>query len=191
MKTILVLVGSLRENSFNGIFARALEKLSAHCFRFVYADIGSLPHYNEDLWSNPPEAVTAFKQQIEAADGVLFVTPEYFRAPPGILINALAWGGRPYGSNSWAGKPTAVVGTSPGTIGTAASQSHLRSILPGLEVFLMGQPEVYFHTKPGLIDAQDEVTDDQTRAFLSGWVERFDAYVRLIDGARQHAVAAE
>lgn len=177
MKTVFTLVGSLRRDSINRRFAGALEKLSAHHFHFDYADIGALPHYDDDLWATPPEAVTRFKEKLKAADAVLFVTPEYFRAPPGLLLNALAWGGRPYGENAWEGKPAAVVGTSPGGIGSAVAQSHLRSILPGLELTLLGQPEVYFQTKPGLIDDNLEVTDEQTRAFLSGWADRFAAHV--------------
>lgn len=177
MKTILVLVGSIRRDSINLRFAKALEKLGADRFRFVYADLGALPHYNEDLWGDTPTAVSTFKRQIEEADGVLFVTPEYFRAPPGILINALAWGGRPYGKSSWVGKPAGIVGTSPGGIGSAVAQSHLRAILPGLELALLGQPEVYFQTKPGLIDDDYEVTSDQSRAFLMGWIDRFAAHV--------------
>lgn len=177
MTTILVLCGSVRRESINLRFAKALEKLAAHRFQFVYADLNALPHYNDDLWSAPPQSVSVFKRQIGDADGLLFVTPEYFRAPPGILLNALAWGGRPYGESAWEGKPAAIVGTSPGVIGSAVAQSHLRSMLPGLEMLLLGQPEVYFQTTPGLIDDQYEVTNDQSRAFLSGWVDRFAAHV--------------
>jgi chromate reductase len=190
MNTILVLVGSLRRESINQRFAQALERLSGERFQFVYADIGALPHYNDDHLDNPPEAVVTLKRQVEEADGLLFVTPEYFRAPPGLLLNALAWGGRPYGSNTWAGKPTAIIGTSPGVIGSAAAQSHLRAILPGLEMLLMGQPEIYFQTKPGLIDENLEITDEQTRAFLGNWVERFDSFVSRINASQRETVAA-
>jgi len=180
MKTVLTLVGSLRADSINLRFAKALEKRTAPQFRFDYADLGSLPHFNEDLWAAPPEPVTRFKASIVQADAILFVTPEHFRAPPALLLNALAWGGRPWGQNSWAGKPAAIVGTSPGGIGTAVAQSQLRSILPGLELMLLGQPEVYFQTKPGLIDDQFSVTDTQTGSFLDGWASRFDRLIGQI-----------
>ncbi|CAM5779607.1 NADPH-dependent FMN reductase [Castellaniella caeni] len=190
MNTILALVGSLRQDSINKRLAKALEVLGADRFRFVYADLGALPHYNDDCWANPPAAVTAFKAQIRQADGILLITPEYFRAPAGLLLNALAWGGRPYGDSAWVGKPVATVGTSPGAIGTAAAQSHLRAILPTLDMHLMGQPEVYFQTKPGLIDAQFQVTDEQTRAFLDNWVNRFDQFVSLMTARDEKAIAA-
>lgn len=81
-------------------------------------------------------------------------------------MNALAWGGWPRGQNSWANKPAAIVGTSPGSIGTAVAQSQVRSILSGLELMLLSQPEVYFQTKPGLIDDSFEVMDTATAQFL-------------------------
>lgn len=188
MKTITVLVGSIRKESANFRFARALEKLAGSRFRFDYPDLGALPHYNDDLWPNPPAAVLDLKRRAEAADALLFVTPEFNRSVPPILTNALAWGSRPWGHSSWAGKAGAVVGTSPGVIGTAAAQAHLRSILPALDVVLLGQPEVYFQNKPGLIGNEFEITDEGTRAFLEGWVSRFDAFIdRLGPAARKAA----
>lgn len=185
MKTVLTLVGSLSANSINQRFARALEKRAAPSLRFTFADLGSLPHFNEDLWAAPPEPVIRFKQAIEAADAILFVTPEYFRAPPGLLLNALAWGGRPWGQNSWAGKPAAIVGTSPGGIGSAVAQSHLRSVLPGLELTLLGQPEVYFQTRAGLIDDTFEIVDPQSLAFIDRWIEAFAKLISHVQGSGQ------
>lgn len=187
MKTILVLCGSIRRDSMNLRFAKAIEKLVGHRLQFVYADLSTLPHYNDDLWDNPPEKVLVFKQQIENADGLLFVTPEYFRAPPGILLNSLAWGGRPFGKNAWQGKPAAIVGTSPGAIGSAVAQSQLRSILPGLEIMLLGQPEIYFQTTPSLIDDAFNITNKKSNEFLGEWADRFTAFVERLTNSQTKA----
>jgi chromate reductase, NAD(P)H dehydrogenase (quinone) len=191
MKTVAVLVGSLGEKSINLNFTKALERLADSRLKFDYLDLGSLPHYNNDLWDNPPAAVTRFKAQVEAADAALFVTPEFNRSFPGVLKNAIDWGSRPWGHSSWAGKPASIVGTTPGVIGTAAAQSQLRTILPVLEMVLMGQPEVYFQAKPGLIDEHFEITDEQTRAFLDGYIARFADWIDRHGQTHAEAIAAE
>lgn len=177
MKNVLVLVGSLRRDSINRVFAEALGKLAGDRMAFTMADLAPLPMYNEDLWADLPEAVAAFKAQADAADAFLFVMPEYNRSVPPVLINAVAWGSRPYGKSSFNGKPGAVVGASPGLIGTAAGQVHLRSILPSQGLLLMGVPEVYLSLKPGVIAEDRSITDDSTRAFLSGWTDTFIRFV--------------
>lgn len=177
MKNIAVIVGSLRRESINRILANALEKLSSEKFIFTHADIGSLPHYNEDLWSNPPPSVLAFKQLILDSDAVLFVTPEYNRSIPGIVKNAIDWGSRPYGKSCWKNKPASIAGATSGAIGTAVAQSQLRIILPILEVVAMGQPEIYFQFKPGVIDADLNFTDEKTKAFMQQYLLRFEAWI--------------
>lgn len=190
MKTVAVLVGSLGKTSVNAIFAKTLEKIADSKLAFDYLDIGALPHYDNDLWANPPAAVTKLKAQVDNADAVLIVMPEFNRSFPGVVKNALDWGSRPWGKSSWSGKPVSLVGTTPGATGTAAGQGHLRAILPIYDMILMGQPEVYFQTKPGLIDAQFEVTDATTRAFLAGYVEKFVGFIEH-HGVRELAIAAE
>lgn len=177
MKKIAVLVGSLRKESINLVLARALEKLAAGTLEFTYVDLSALPHYNEDLWPDVPSSVTGLKASIEDSDGVLFVTPEYNRSVPGVLKDAIDWQSRPWGKNSLAGKPVAIAGTSPGAIGTAVAQSHLRTSLLALDAALLGQPEVYFQTKPGLIDENLAVTDQHVRGFLEGFLKRFDGWI--------------
>lgn len=177
MFKVALLVGSLRHTSINQTLASALEKLSGPRLRFHKADLGSLPHYNDDLWLAPPDSMLTFKQLLEASDAVLFVTPELNRSIPGVLKNALDWGSRPWGKNSWAGKPVAIAGASPGGIGTAVAQSHLRSILPVLDCPLLGQPEVYLQFRPGLFDDDLNVTDDLTRSFLEGFLFAFEQLI--------------
>ena len=184
MKNIVVLVGSVRAESINLKFAKALQKLAQSRFTFVYAAIGELPFYNDDLWKEPPAPVLELKRRVEAADAVLFVTPEYNRSIPGVLKNAIDWGSRPWGKSSWTGKPCAIVGTTGGVVGTAVAQAHLRTILPILDMVLLGQPEVYFRTMPGIIDEQFAITDDTARAFLEGWAAKFDAFIERVGGGR-------
>lgn len=191
MKNVAVLLGSLSENSINKTLAKAIEKLAEGRLRFDYLDIAALPFYNNDLWDNPPAAVTGLKHRVEAADAVLIVTPEFNRSFPGIIKNALDWGSRPYGQSSWSGKPLAVAGASPGGIGTAAGQSQLRSVLPVLGFVVMGQPEVYFQFQPGLIDEHFEVTDDQSRGFLAGFVDSFISWIDRHGERGALSVAAE
>ncbi|MGO4452400.1 NADPH-dependent FMN reductase [Phyllobacterium sp. TAF24] len=179
MLKIAVLVGSLRETSINMVLAKALEKLAGSRLKFYYADLNSLPYYNDDLWPEAPECVTTFKLAIESSDAVLFVTPELNRSIPGLLKNAIDWGSRPWGQNSWAGKAASIVGTSPGAIGTAVAQSHLHSIMPILGLSVLGQPEVYLQFRPGLFDDDFNVTDDQTRSFLESYLTQFENWVTM------------
>jgi chromate reductase len=144
LKTVLVLVGSLRRESLNRKFAESVGRLAAGRLDFRFAEIRDLPLYNEDLWHDPPAAVLRMKRAVEAADGVLFVTPEYNRSFSPAIKNVVDWGTRPWGQNSWEAKPAAIIGTSPGAIGTAVAQNALKGLLTVVDTVLMGQPEVYF-----------------------------------------------
>lgn len=177
MFKVAVFVGSPRPVSTNLKLAKALEKLANGRLSFDYVDIASLPFYDDSLWNDPPASVLRLKQRIEAADAVLFVTPEYNRSIPGILKNAIDWPSRPYGDSVWYGKPAAIVGASPGATGTAAAQAHLRSILPMIGAVLMGTPEVYLSAKPGLFDDEGNITDDRTRTHLANWTTRFSEWI--------------
>lgn len=180
MRKVAVFVGSLRNGSINRKLARALAKLGQGQFDFHFVELGDLPIYNEDLEASLPASVVRLKQEIAAADAVLFVMPEHNRSIPAVLKNAIDWGTRPWGQNSWAGKPGSIIGTSPGNVGTAAGQAHLRSVMTVLDVVLLGQPEVYFVTRPGLIDETDDITDQGTRDFLQGYLTRFAAWIDQI-----------
>jgi chromate reductase len=177
MRDIAVFVGSLRRESLNLKLAKALAKLGQPQFRFRFAGLGDLPIFNQDLEADLPASVVRLKAEIKAADAVLFVTPEHNRSISAVLKNAIDWGTRPWGQNSWSGKPGSIIGTSPGNVGTAAGQAHLRSVMTILDVVLLGQPEVYFVSRPGLIDGNDDITDDATREFLKGYLDRFAAWI--------------
>ena len=121
-RKIAVVVGSNRRDSLNRKLARALVRLGAGRFEVTWPRIDDLPLYNQDLEADLPASVRRFKDEIAQADGVLFVTPEHSRSIPAVLKNALDWGARPWGKNSWTGKVAAITGTSPGAISTALAQ---------------------------------------------------------------------
>ena len=174
---IAVIVGSLRKDSFNRTLATALAKLAPSEFTFKQVEIGDLPLYNQDDDSNPSAPVKRLKSEIAAAQGLLFVTPEYNRSIPGVLKNALDQASRPYGQSAWVGKPAGVIGISVGTIGTALAQQHLRNILAYLDVPTLGQPEAFLQVKEGFFDAGGNI-GPESQPFLQSWMERYVAWVQ-------------
>jgi chromate reductase, NAD(P)H dehydrogenase (quinone) len=173
---IAVIVGSNRKDSLNRKLAGALIELGADRFDAVVLRIDDLPLYNQDSETPLPAAVTRFKNALSAADGVLMVTPEHNRSIPAVLKNAIDWGTRPYGKNAWVDKPAFITGTAPGAIGTALVQQHLRSVMAGLGMIVLGG-EAYITFKPNLIDDQGRIDDEGTRRFLQDFVGRFAALV--------------
>jgi len=177
MLKVAVIAGSLRKDSFNRKLALALNKLNHPDLKLSLTKIDDIPLYNQDLDDHLPDSVIRFKNEIAEADAVLFVTPEYNRSIPGVLKNVIDWGTRPYGKNVWARKPMAAIGTSPGVIGTAVAQSHLRSIMVAIDAIYLGQPEVYLVYKEGLIDHDFTITVKETQAFLQQFLDRFAAEI--------------
>ena len=167
---IAVVVGSNRRDSINRKLARALVRLGAGKFDASFARIDDLPIYNQDNEGNLPPEVVRFKNELARADGVLIVTPEHDRSIPAVLKNAIDWGARPWGKNFWTGKPAFITGTSPGAIGSALAQQHLRSVMTGLGMILLGG-EAYVTFKPNLIDEDGNIADDTSRKFLQDFVE--------------------
>jgi chromate reductase len=176
---ILVVVGSLRRDSFNRKLADQLPALARADagLTFVQARIDDLPLYNQDDDANPAESVKRLKREIAAADGVIFVTPEYNRSMPGVLKNALDHASRPYGQNAWAGKPAGVIGISVGTFGTSMAQQHLRNVLAYLDAPTMGQPEAFLQAKEGFFDASGAIANADSKAFLQKWMAAYAAWV--------------
>jgi chromate reductase len=187
---VAVIVGSLRKDSMNLKLGKAIAKLGVGKFDTQFVQIGDLPLFSQDLENPMPAPVARLKKEIESADAVLFITPEYNRGMPGPLKNAIDWASRPYGKNSFAGKPGALCGASPGAIGTACSQHNLRPTLDYLDVIVMGQPEVYFQFKEGIIDADGNVTSDNTKQFLQKFVDTFAAFVERHGATQKKAQAA-
>ena len=179
---VAVLVGSLRKDSFNKQLAHALEKIAGDRAEFRYIRIDDLPLYNQDFDADYPALCNARKEQIRSTDAILFVTPEYNRSIPGVLKNAIDVCSRPYGTNAFAGKPGAVIGTSGGAMSTALAQQHLRNVCVFVDIYMMAQPEAFLRYKEGLFAPDGSVTDDGVRKFLAnfvdhylGWIKRFNA----------------
>jgi chromate reductase, NAD(P)H dehydrogenase (quinone) len=175
------LVGSLAKGSINRLLARALAKLGPDTgLDLQEIAIGELPLYSYDYDADFPPVAKAFKQAIADVDAILFVTPEYNRSIPGALKNAIDWASRPYGRNAFARKPTGVIGTSPGAIGTAVAQQHLRSVLCFCNSPLMNTVEAYIQFKPGLVTEDAEVTDASTEEFLRNYLKEFHQFVTRV-----------
>ena len=174
---IAVIVGSLRKESINKTLALAVSGMFADRFELQRVDISDLPLYNQDFDADFPASGVRFKQQVEAADALLFVTTEYNRSIPGVLKNAIDLGSRPSGSNSFAGKPAAIIGTSPGARGSALAQQHLRNVLVGLDVLGMAQPEVTVQFQEGLIDAEGHIDNERTQKFLQRFVDAYSTWL--------------
>ena len=174
---IAVVVGSLRKDSFNRKLASAIVRLAPSEFSFKQLQISDLPLYNQDDEASPAPSVVRLKGEIAAAQGVLFVTPEYNRSMPGVLKNAIDHASRPYGKSAWAGKPAGVIGASVGAIGTAMAQQHLRNVLAYLDMPTLAQPEAFIHAKDGLFDESGNI-GEASRKFLQGWMDKYVAWVK-------------
>jgi chromate reductase len=185
---IAVIVGSNRRESINRKLAEALAKLGADRFDAKIVRIDDLPMYNQDNEANLPAEVARFKNEVATADGVLIVTPEHDRSMPAVLKNAIDWGARPYGKNSWVDKPAFITGTSPGAIGSALAQQHLRNVLVSLGAFQLGG-EAYVTFKPNLVDDQGNITDENTKKFLQGFIDRFATLVERLSPVAERAAA--
>jgi chromate reductase len=186
---IAIVVGSNRRDSVNRKLAQALARLGADRFDIVWADIDDLPLYNPDHESPLPNSVARFKAELDAADGVLVVTPEHNRSLPAALKNAIDWAARPYGRSAWGAKPVAITGTSPGAIGTAVAQQHLRTILGGFLGALVMGGEAYVTFKPGLLDEDGHIADEGTRTFLRGFLDQFAALLERLQPVERRAAA--
>jgi len=175
--TVGYFVGSLARASINRKLATALVRLAPAELSMREIPIGDLPLYSYDYDADYPPPARALKDAIAAVDAVLFVTPEYNRSIPGALKNAIDWASRPWGQNSFARKPSAMIGTSPGKIGTAVGQQHLKSILSFCNSPMMNAIEAYIEFTPNLVTDDGEVTVDSTREFLAGYMREFHGYI--------------
>jgi chromate reductase len=174
---IAVVVGSIRQDSYSRRFAQALARLAPDDVEFDFIRIDDLPHYNQDHDGHDAPETQRLKRAIEAADGVLFVTPEYSRSIPGVLKNALDLGARPYGQSKWAGKPAAAVGVSPGAMAGSMAVQHLRNVLAAMDMRTLAGPEMYIHWQDGLVDAEGRVGEG-ARAFAQHFMDTFIGWVR-------------
>lgn len=176
-RNVAVLVGSLRKDSLNRKLANAMIAMAPSSLKLEIVEIGELPLYNQDDEANPPQVVRDFKQRIEAADAVLFITPEYNRSVPGVLKNAIDIASRPYGQSAWNGKPGGVISVSPGAIGGFGANHHLRQSLVFLNVPVMQQPEAYIGNASKLFDDKGAIAIDATRDFVGQFLQTYAQWV--------------
>ena len=171
------LVGSLSKQSINRTLANALVRVAPRNLSMTEIPIGDLPLYNRDFDDDYPPEARKLKEAIDDTDAVLFVTPEYNRDIPGSLKNAIDWASRPWGTNSFTHKASAVIGASPGKIGTAVAQQNLRSILSFCNSPQMNAPEAYLQLTPGLITDSGEVTEPTVEEFLRDFMIAFEEFI--------------
>lgn len=174
------LIGSLATASINRKLAKALVRLAPDDMEFTEISFRDLPLYSYDYDEDYPQVARDFKAAIKASDAILFVTPEYNRSLPGGLKNAIDWASRPYGTNAFANIPTAVIGASPGSIGTAVGQQTLRSVLGFLNAPQMNSPEAYITFTPGMITDDGDVTVESTEKFLRNYMGEFRNFIERV-----------
>lgn len=182
-RDVAVVVGSLREGSYNRLAARALAKLAPETLRLEIVEIRDLPLYDDDIeTAGAPAAWTAFRQRVVGADAVLFVTPEYNRSVPGGLKNALDVGSRPYGHSVWARKPAAIMSVSPGAIGGFGANHHLRQSLVFLDMPILQQPEAYVGHAATLFRPDGDLANEATETFFRNFINAFAVLIERAAG---------
>lgn len=179
-RDIAVIVGSLRRDSLNRKMAHALIALAPSSLKLEIVEIGDLPLYNQDLEAAVPPAWAAFRERMQRAQGVIFVTPEYNRSVPGVLKNAIDVGSRPYGHSVWSGKPGAVVSVSPGAMGGFGANHHLRQSFVFLDIKVLQQPEMYIGGADKLFDEAGKLVNDSTREYLGKFLHAYAVWVERI-----------
>lgn len=174
---ILGIVGSLRKTSYNRAALKAAQGLMPTGAVLNLIELFDIPVFNQDNERAMPAAVLEFKQQILAADGILFATPEYNYSLSGGLKNAIDWASRPYGESAWLGKPAALMGASTGSVGTARAQYHLRQILVAQNMPVVNQPEVMIANAAQRFDDNGKLVDESTSQHIQ---RLMNALVQLV-----------
>jgi chromate reductase len=196
---IAIVVGSLREASLNRKVARSLCAFASDRLDCEIVEIGDLALYSQDYDSDPPAAYVRFREEIAAADGILFCTPEYNRGIPGVLKNAIDVGSRPYGQSAWDKKPAAIVSASPGGIGGFGANHQLRQACVFLNMPVMQQPEAYLgHVTDVQFDSDGCLQEGPLKALVLTLADAFADWVDIIVRSRRllaedaaHAAAAK
>jgi chromate reductase, NAD(P)H dehydrogenase (quinone) len=183
--SVVALAGSLRRRSFNRALLDAAKELAPSDMNIEVIEIGTLPFFNADVEAEgDPPTVVAYKAMLRKADGLLIATPEHNDGIPAVLTNAIDWGSRLPGRSALTGKPVALVGASPGQVGTARAQLHLRQLLGHTQARTLPPPELLVARAHERFDANLRLTDEATRRVLSALLERFSRWI-----GREHAAA--
>ena len=174
---VAVIVGSLRKESFSLKIAHALTKLAPDTLKLNVVTLHDLSFFNQDLEAAPPADWLKFRETLQQSNGVLFVTPEYNRAIPGVLKNAIDVGSRPYGKSSFLGKPTGIISNSPGPLGGGSAAKTLQNILPGISGPILGQPEIYLNGIGDAFDEKGHLAKESLQKVLQQYIDAFAAFV--------------
>jgi chromate reductase len=174
---VVVIVGSIRKESFTLKIANALAKLAPAALKMDVTTLHNISFFNQDLEAAPPADWLAFREKLQKSKGVLFVTPEYNRSIPGVLKNAIDVGSRPYGKSSFIGKPIGIVSNSPGPLGGVSAAKHLQNIMPGISGPIMGQPEAYLNAVGDAFDDRGECSKETLQKVLQQYIDAFAAFV--------------
>lgn len=171
----LAIVGGISKGSLNRNLLSEIVKHNKSSLEFSTFEIGNLPFFSQELERNPPQVVTDFKRSVQEADAVLFITPEYNRSYPGVLKNAIDWCSRPLTNSLWKCKPVAVIGASPGKIGTFGAQQHLKNVCNFLDMRMMNAPEFYFDASTSM---DENSFTPQTIDFVQHYLKKFEEWIR-------------
>jgi len=174
---IVVIVGSIRKESFTLKIANTLAKMAPASIKLDVTTLHGISFFNQDLEATPPADWVAFREKLQKSNGVLFVTPEYNRSIPGVLKNAIDVGSRPYGKSSFLGKPTGIVSNSPGPLGGVNAAKHLQNILPGISGPIMGQPETYLNAVGDAFDERGQCSKETLQKVLQQYIDSYAAFV--------------
>ena len=174
---IVVIVGSLRKESFTLKIAKAMAKLAPDTLKLEVVTLNGISFFNQDLEATPPADWVAFREKIQKSEGVIFVTPEYNRAIPGVLKNAIDVASRPYGKSSFLGKPIGIVSNSPGPLGGVSAAKTLQNVLPGISGPIMGQPEIYLNGVGDGFDEKGELTKESLQGVLKQYLDAYATFV--------------
>ncbi len=185
VRDVVVIVGSLRKESFTRKLAKAVVAMAPASLKFRFVEIGNLPFFNQDNENNDTEVVARFKADIKKADAVLFATPEYHRSEPGVLKNALEIASRPWGKSVWGGKPAAVISVSPGAIAGFGANHHLRQSLVAIDMPTMAQPEAYIGNVSQLLDAEGKLVNPDTVKFFETFLKKFELWIEANSAASE------
>jgi chromate reductase len=174
---VVVIVGSLRKESYTLKVARAAAKMAPDTLKLDVVTLHDISFFNQDLEATPPADWVAFREKLQKSDGVLFVTPEYNRSIPGVLKNAIDVGSRPYGKSSFLTKPIGIISNSPGPLGGVNAAMNLKQILPGYSGTIMGQPEIYLNNIGDAFDDKGELTKESLKPVLKQYLDAFGVFV--------------
>jgi chromate reductase len=180
---VRVIIGSLRAESYNRKLFENSHDLVPETMTLTEIPVWELPLFNQDVQLDPTPVVERFWGAVREADAILFISPEYNYSVPGVLKNAIDWASRPPSSAPINGKPGAILGASSGRSGTMRMQLHLRVILPGLDMPIMPQPEVFIMSVADVIDKQGTLHDERVRGQLYRFYAAFDAWIRKVKSA--------